>query len=274
MTTKTKIKDGLTNLFTWLGLHPNGWSVGNAFKVHEFKELVDRARLQPGAVVLDLGCGQGLQTQLLARRCANVVGVDVSSSAIEKAKWRQRFSPVRSRLHYYCSPLEAAGLPANHFDHVFSFCVLEHIPNLDVVLAELARIVKPGGTMHFTVDSLGTIHDPALIARHRKDHSVIEYFTADSIRQRLSSAGFDVTECYPIFTSARASEEFAKRIVSGGSVSLPEKIRLYRELRREDRRNPSPEGIMVLVRARKPLRNVQVGELPAQQESGRESAAA
>lgn len=272
MMTKRKIKDSLLNLFTLLGVYPNRWAVGNAFKVHEFNELVDRSALRPDSVVLDLGCGQGLQTQLLARLCANVVGVDVSPSAIETAKRRTRFSPVRSRLQYYCSPLETAGLAASHFDHVFSFCVLEHIPNLDVVLAELARIVKPGGELHFTVDSLGTIHEPALIERHRTDHSVVEYFTADSIRDRLTGAGFEVTECYPIFTGSLARDEFAKRISTGGSLNLLGKIRLYRELCREDRRSPSPEGIMVLVRARRPFRPAQSAGLPVQQGSGLEAA--
>ncbi len=255
MTTKARIKRSLTNLFTWLRLHPNRWSVGNAFKVHEYCELVDRSGLRRDDVVLDLGCGQGLQTQLLAWDCAKVVGVDVSPSAIEQARQRSRFSPVRSRLQFYCSPLEEAGLPSDHFDHVFSFCVLEHIPNLDVVLAELARIVKPGGELHFTVDSLGTIADQAVIERHRADHFVIEYFTPQSIRERLSNAGFEVTESYPIFTSPLARDEFVKRIVSGGSLNLLGKIRLYRELRREDRENASPAGIMVLVRARKPVPN-------------------
>lgn len=274
MTTKTKFKNTALNFFTLLGLYPNRWSVGNAFKVHEFRELVDRASLKPDSVVLDLGCGQGLQTLLLAGRCANVVGIDVSPTAIEKAKQRTRFSPVSARLQYHCSPLETAGLPANHFDHVFSFCVLEHIPNLDVVLAELARIVKPGGELHFTVDSLGTIRDRGLIEQHRQEHSVVEYFTADSIRSRLSGAGFDVTECYPIFTSPLARDEFATRIATGGSLNLLGKIRLYRELRREDRQNPSPEGIMILVRAKKPIEKVQADALPVAQESGVKSAAA
>lgn len=252
MTIKTRIRNTYRKLFTLLGLYPNRWSVGNAFKVYEYRELVDPAGLGREDVVLDLGCGQGLQTQLLAYGSGRVVGVDVSPTAIARACEYRRYSPVRSRLHYHCGPLEMAGLPADCFDHVFSFCVLEHIPNLDAVLAELLRIVKPGGDLHFTVDSLGTITDPAVIARHRTDHSVMEYFTADSIRERLQRAGFVVTECRPIFGGALAREEFTRRIVSGGSLGWIGKLRLYRRLREEDRTNPAAAGIMVLVRAQKP----------------------
>lgn len=252
MTIKTRIRNTYRKLFTLLGLYPNRWSVGNAFKVYEYRELVDPARMGREDVVLDLGCGQGLQTQLLAYACGRVVGVDVSPTAIAQACEYRRFSPVRSRLQYHCSPLEMAGLPADCFDHVFSFCVLEHIPNLDEVLAELLRIVKPGGDLHFTVDSLGTIGDPAVIARHRNDHSVTEYFTADSIRERLTRAGFVVTECRPIFGGELAREEFTRRIMRGGSLGWFEKLRLYRGLRAEDRDHPAEAGIMVLVRAQKP----------------------
>ena len=263
MTIKRRIKNTYRKLFTLLGLYPNRWSVGNAFKVHEYRELVDRSGLRRQDAVLDLGCGQGLQTQLLASSCAEVVGIDVSPTAIAQARVSIRFSPVRSRLRYHCGPLETAGLPADYFDRVFSFCVLEHIPNLDVVLAELLRVVKPGGDVHFTVDSLGTISEAAVIEKHRTDHSVMEYFTVESIRERLTRAGFVVTECYPIFVSEVAREEFTRRIVSGGSLNWWGKLRLYRKLRREDRENPGPSGIMVLVRAQKVSPEVRPGEAAA-----------
>ena len=62
------------------------WNVGNAFKVHEFRQLVELSGLKKTHTVLDLGCGTGLQTVLLARRCASILGVDVSPKAIKEAQ--------------------------------------------------------------------------------------------------------------------------------------------------------------------------------------------
>jgi hypothetical protein len=60
-----------------------------------------------------------------------------------------------------------------------------------------------------------------------------------------------------------AREEFTRRIVSGGSLNWWGKLRLYRKLRREDRENPGPSGIMVLVRAQKVSPEVRPGEAAA-----------
>ena len=153
------------------------WNVGNAFKVHEFRELVDRSDLRKSHAVLDLGCGTGLQTVLLARRCASILGLDVSPAAIQEAQERALRCGVADRATFRCAPIEQCGLPSDSFDRVYSFCVLEHIANLDRVLAELLRLMKPGAEMHVTVDSLANVRDPRLIEKHRQDHFVVEYFT-------------------------------------------------------------------------------------------------
>jgi predicted TPR repeat methyltransferase len=56
------------------------------FKVVEFHELTRGIRNQPADVMLDLGCGAGLQTMLLARGGGRIVGVDVSEGAVNRAR--------------------------------------------------------------------------------------------------------------------------------------------------------------------------------------------
>src|SRR5262249_54463985 len=133
------------------------------------------------------------------------------------------------------------------------FCVLEHIANLDEVLRELARLLKPGGELHASVDALASIRDPELLARHRRDHFVVQYFTPETLRQALTQAGFEVTEIRPIMTGEFARAQFEERIRrTDFTHGLFERVRFYRRLRDEDRRSGSSEGIMLLVRARRP----------------------
>jgi ubiquinone/menaquinone biosynthesis C-methylase UbiE len=96
--------------------------------------------------------------------------------------------------------LETLNLPSESFDALFSFCVLEHIDNLGEVLEEARRILRPGGHLHISVDSLATITDATIRAKHQRDHFVVQYFTADTLNAILAAAGFDVNRVYPILT--------------------------------------------------------------------------
>ena len=249
---KSRLHLAVSHALESLRLQPTVWSVGNAFKIHEFKQIVEPSGLSATHTALDLGCGTGLQTVLLARRCARVIGIDVFVEAIQVAKERASRCGVADRIDFRASPIEKAQLKADSIDRVYSFCVLEHIANLDVVLAELYRIMKPGAEMHITVDSLANVRDQKLVDKHRKDHFVVEYFTPASLTKRLEKSGFELFDIHPLFTSELARKAFEDRIINGGHLSLLNKLRLYRELRLENAKD-AKEGIMVLARARKPI---------------------
>ena len=249
---KSRIRRTVYHVLEALRLRPVVWNVGNAFKIHEFRQLVDPSGLERGHRVLDLGCGTGLQTVLLARRCSSIVGIDVMPEAIKEAKERALRCGVAGRTDFRAIPVEQAGLESASIDRIYSFCVLEHIANLDRVLAELYRVMKPGAEMHVTVDSLANVRDPKLVEKHRQDHFVVEYFTPATIDARLRRAGFEKIEVHPLFTSDFARQAFERRIISGGHLGILGKLQLYRELSQENSK-AATEGIMVLARVRKPF---------------------
>lgn len=235
-----------------LRIVPTIWMMRNPFKIHEFREVLKGASVGSDHSILDLGCGSGFQTQVLARRCRHALGLDVAPGQIERAKQFLRNSCVEERVEFLCSRLEEAGLPAASFDRVFSFCVLEHIPNLSVVLRELVRLLKPGGEMHLSVDALSSIRDSALLERHRREHSVVQYFTPATLRTELESAGLQVTEIFPIMKGEFARKAFERRIQSRGfSHGLIGRLRFSRRLREDDERTGGAEGIMLVARARR-----------------------
>lgn len=232
---------------------PSVWMLGNPFKIWEYLAVMSGVRLDPAHEVLDLGCGRGFQTQVLARKCKRVVGLDVSPAQISGAREFLRGSPVSHRVEFLCTRLEDAHFPDASFDRVISFCVLEHIPNVPLVLKEIARILKPGGELHASVDSLGTIRDQALIQKHRADHHVVQYFTPQSLRQQLVDAGLEVLEISPILTGEFARREFEKRILAGRyGCAMHRKVSFVRRLAAEDGKEGVQDGIMLIGRARRP----------------------
>lgn len=101
-----------------------------------------------GSLVLEAGCGVGAQTVTLAARSpqASFVSVDVAPASLERARARVEEAGLRNvtfqEADIYRLPFSEA-----HFDHVFVCFVLEHLAKPEAALADLRRVLKPGGTL-------------------------------------------------------------------------------------------------------------------------------
>ncbi len=105
------------------------------------------ASLQPGDVVLDLGSGAGIDCFLAARRVGpggKVIGVDMTPEMVARARANSRaggFANVEFRL----GEIEALPVADASVDVILSNCVLNLSPEKERVLAEVFRVLKPGG---------------------------------------------------------------------------------------------------------------------------------
>jgi ubiquinone/menaquinone biosynthesis C-methylase UbiE len=95
---------------------------------------------------LDLGCGDGHLMEILLRHTGQrkLVGLDVDQYETALAQERNIYRRVVT------APAERLPFCENQFDFVFSNSVLEHIPDIDGALAEVARVLRPGGRFLFT----------------------------------------------------------------------------------------------------------------------------
>ena len=100
------------------------------------------ASLVAGREVLDIACGAGYGSALLARRAARVTGADISASAVDHA--RERYASVPN---VEFRQADCAALPFDDacFDAVVSFETIEHIAAQDTFLDEVRRVLRPGG---------------------------------------------------------------------------------------------------------------------------------
>lgn len=100
-----------------------------------------------GKAVLDLGCAGGFMAEALDDRGATVTGIDPAAEAIAAA--RAHAAEQHRRIAYDVGVGEALPYPAGAFDAVVCVDVLEHVADLDKVLSEVARVLKPGGLFLF-----------------------------------------------------------------------------------------------------------------------------
>ena len=116
-------------------------------------------------VVLEVGCGTGFQSLLLAPHAERLVGIDIPGeylgyvmpgfvSSAEMASFLVNDCFGVDWAQFRDAFPHDVGLPAASADLVFSWTVLEHVPELPPMFAEMARIVKPGGVMIHVVPSV------------------------------------------------------------------------------------------------------------------------
>jgi arsenite methyltransferase len=109
----------------------------------------DLGRIEPGAVVLDLGCGAGTDLLVAAQMTGSagrVIGVDMTSAMLERAR-RSATEMGLGNVELHEALIEALPLGDASVDVVISNGVIDLVPDKDVVLDEVDRVLRPGGRL-------------------------------------------------------------------------------------------------------------------------------
>jgi SAM-dependent methyltransferase len=113
-----------------------------------FSALIPFERLA-GKDVLEIGCGTGVHARLLAEAGANVTAVDLTPTAVELTRKRLELRGLAADVR----EADAEHLPFADasFDFVWSWGVIHHSESTDAVVREIARVLRPGGTLALMV---------------------------------------------------------------------------------------------------------------------------
>ena len=106
-------------------------------------------RIEPGSVVLDLGCGAGTDLLIAAQMTGpdgRVIGVDMTPAMLERARASaQQMGLANVELHE--SLIETLPLADGSVDVVISNGVIDLVPDKDAVFDEIDRVLRPGGRL-------------------------------------------------------------------------------------------------------------------------------
>ena len=150
------------------------------------------ASREPG-VALDAACGTGRFAEFLARRGHRVIGVDVSPDMLSYARRRV------PEAEFHVAGLDRLPLLDECVDVVVCALALEHVPSLDPVLAEFARVLRPGGDLvisdvHHEVITRGSVMTCRGPAGEPRIAPTYRHQLGDYLRAALRH-GLDVKRC-------------------------------------------------------------------------------
>jgi 2-polyprenyl-3-methyl-5-hydroxy-6-metoxy-1,4-benzoquinol methylase len=168
------------------------------------------------SIVLDIGCGSGMLGRFLIREKGCIVdGVDGNSAALEICQSTYRFTAVKNLE----ADLLSDVFQIQVYDYIVVADVLEHLTNPDQLLSELKKLIKPQGTIIFSVPNITHISVALdlLLGRFEYtengllDETHLRFYTRQSLLRKLESFGLHVWEIDTV-EKAISETEFSSQI--------------------------------------------------------------
>lgn len=144
-----------TELAKFSDLAHRWWDKDSEFRpLHQINPLrlewIDSLVSLKGKRVLDVGCGGGILADSMARKGANVLGIDLASKALKVAQLHALEAQTHNVQYQEISAEKLALEQAGSFDVVTCMEMLEHVPDPSLVVKACAVLVKPGGYVFFS----------------------------------------------------------------------------------------------------------------------------
>lgn len=234
--------------------------------------FIDWLAPAPARHWVDVGCGNGAFTELIARRCAplGIEGIDLSESQIAYARRR----PAAHPAHFQTANAMALPFPDAQFDLAVMALVIFFVPDPAKGVAEMRRVLRPGGwaaAYVWDIASAGSPVDPISTAMRELGMSPVRppstnASKTDSLRTLWTDAGFEAVDTHAISVT-RTFADFSTfwEITLAGSILGPQvaaldtRDRHRLEARVAEALRPDPQGRITYAA----VANAIKGRLPA-----------
>ena len=199
-----------------------------------------------GQRVLDVAGGDGYWAGQARRRGAYAVSIDLARSKMLRGA-RLAYAPVLLETDALRLPFADGA-----FHRVMSICAIEHFDDGPRALAEIARVLAPGGELVMSADALTRAAQwPRLFDAHCRRYAVKHTYSHELLDSLLTERGLDLVEHSYQFRGQQA-EHFYLAMSSVKGKAAPNAAAFAAPLiAASDRREPNDHGSVVLIRARK-----------------------
>lgn len=151
----------------------------------EAPRLLQMGGAMNGGAALELGCGRGVGAELILRRfgAARVAGFDLDPRMVRRAQRRLRRHGDRAR--FWVGDATSIAAPDDEYAAVFDFAIVHHIPNWRAAVAEVGRVLAPGGRFYAEEVLASAVRR----SRHFLAHPQADRFDAAQFEAALAAAG-------------------------------------------------------------------------------------
>ena len=160
---------------------------------------------KPNEVILDVGCGHGRDLIQLSKKGCICTGIDFSSRMIEEAR-KELLKDCIEEVGLEIGDAANLRFSDETFDKVYASEVLEHIPNYNRAISEMARVLKPAGYLVITTPNRRSLYgfDRYVVSekllRIRRRHPYDAWKIFDELASALNNNGFEIVNvlgvCY------------------------------------------------------------------------------
>ena len=158
---------------------------------YELKILRAMSSIKNIETALEIGCGNGNGTKVIKKYFSpkNIIAIDLDEKMIEIAQRRNKDTSVTYKV------MDASKLdfPNNHFDAVFDFGIIHHIPNWKDCIQELKRVLKPNAEVILEELSIDTFSKGiGRVWRKILDHPYQQMYSAKQFIEFMTETGFEI----------------------------------------------------------------------------------
>ena len=159
------------------------------------REHTERARIQRGMYVLDLGCGLGGASRYLAAECGcRVAAIDLTPNFVEAARILTARCGLAERIEFRQANALALPFEDGTFDYVWSYAVTMNIADKEGLGREVARVLKRGGRFSCNEIALGAGAAPVFPLPWATEEESSFLVSPAAIRAALEAGGLSVIE--------------------------------------------------------------------------------
>lgn len=166
-----------------------------------------------GGVALEIGCGAGIGVELILDRFGadRVIGIDLDEGMVARA--RRRLADRGERVEVRVGDAEETGLAEASVDAVFDFAIVHHVPDWRAAVAEVSRVLRPGGRFYFDEVTRHALERPTY--RTLFDHPGHDRFTGREFVSGLEAVGLRVGDRYRTYVG----EDYVVGVAERGGLN-------------------------------------------------------